>query len=165
LLFLDADKGKLGHHFGMPTSIHRRVALANSGKNPLAIIRLKSGWVMVNDPQVLDGYCLLLSDPVAPDLNSLDEAARAQYCLDMIRVGDALMKIKGAYKINYETWGNLDPALHTHIVPRYREEPDDKRVLPAMKAYDAKLARNFDANIDQAFIAEMRIYLKKWQRS
>jgi diadenosine tetraphosphate (Ap4A) HIT family hydrolase len=155
----------MSHHSEMPTSIHQRVALANSGKNPHAIIRLKSGWVFVNDAQVLDGYCLLLSDPVASDLNSLSEEGRAQYCLDMIRVGDALMEIKGAYKINYETWGNLDPALHTHIVPRYLQEPDDKRILPVMKAYDVKIARTFDAAVDQAFIVEMRAYLQKWQRN
>ena len=153
---------KVFHHFSMPTSIHRRVALAEAGKNPNAIIRLKSGWVMIHDAQVLEGYCLLLSSPVALDLNSLREAERAQYCLDMIRVGDALMKINGAYKINYETWGNLDQALHTHIVPRYRNEPDDKRILPAMKAYDFKLARPFDPITDQPFIERVREYLRPY---
>ena len=143
----------------MPTSIHRRVALAEKGENPNAILRLKSGWVMLHDIQVLEGYCLFLSDPVVSSLNSLSETERAQYCLDMIRVGDALMKIKGAYKMNYETWGNLDPALHTHIVPRYRDEPDEKRTLPACKAYDFDSARKFDLAKDQKLIEELRAYL------
>jgi diadenosine tetraphosphate (Ap4A) HIT family hydrolase len=144
----------------MSTTIHKRVELASAGKNPLAIIRLKSGWVVANDVQPLEGYCLLLSDPVAKDLNSLNEPQRAQYCLDMIRIGDAILNATSAYKINYETWGNLDPALHSHIVPRYLTEPDEKRVLPACKAYDFQKARTFDPDCDRAFVEKMREYLK-----
>jgi diadenosine tetraphosphate (Ap4A) HIT family hydrolase len=140
----------------MSTTIHKRVDLANAGKNPYAIIKLKSGWVVAGDVQPLEGYCLLLSDPVVPDLNSLDEKGRAQYCLDMIRIGDALLKATASYRINYETWGNLDPALHTHVVPRYRDEPEEKRVMPACKVYDWKVARPFDPEKDRAFIEKMR---------
>lgn len=140
----------------MSTIIHERVQLANLGKNPFAIIKLKSGWVVAGDVQPLEGYCLLLSDPVVPDLNSLDEIERSQYCLDMIRVGDALLKATNAYRINYETWGNLDPALHTHIVPRYMAEPRDFRISPACKVYDWKTARAFDAKADQFFVEKMR---------
>ncbi|MBX9767221.1 MAG: hypothetical protein K2X47_08120 [Bdellovibrionales bacterium] len=143
----------------MPTIIHRRVALANSGNNPSAIIRLKSGWVMMADVQPVEGYCLLFSDPVVSDLNHLSEAARAQYCLDMARVGDALVEIKKAYRINYETWGNVDPALHTHVVPRYLSEAEDRRKLPICKAYDWQLARPFDPARDEEFMMLMRGFL------
>jgi diadenosine tetraphosphate (Ap4A) HIT family hydrolase len=143
-----------------PTSIHERVALAHQGKNPNAICRLDSGWVVVSDVQPLEGYCLILSDPVAPSLNELSEEKRMLYCRDMARVGDALMKVSGAYKINYETWCNLDPALHTHIVPRYRNEPDDKRLKPACTVYDFSKARKFDATVDAAFVQKMREALR-----
>lgn len=139
--------------------IHQKVAAANAGKNPNAIIKLKSGWAVVADVQPLEGYCLLLSDPVVPDLNSLSEAGRAQYCLDMIRIGDALLKATDAYRINYETWGNLDPALHTHVVPRYRSEPDEKRIKPAVTVYDWNVSRKFDIERDRAFIERMRSLL------
>jgi diadenosine tetraphosphate (Ap4A) HIT family hydrolase len=48
----------------------------------------------------------------------------------MAMIGDALLKALDAYRINYETWGNLDQTLHTHITPRYLSEPEDKRILP-----------------------------------
>src|SRR5262245_9206714 len=102
----------------MPTLIHQRVRQAHEGSNPYIITRLPAGWVVAGDVQPIPGYCLLLPDPVAPDLNSLSEEQRTLYCRDMIRIGDALLKITDAYRINYETWGNLEPALHTHIVPR-----------------------------------------------
>lgn len=143
----------------MPTAIHQKVRLANSDQYPNAIIRMKSGWVVLGEVQPLEGYCLIFSDPVASNLNALNEAQRIQYSLDTIHVGDALLKIKKAARINYETYGNLDQALHTHIIPRYLDEPEDKRTLPAMKAYDWKSARPFSPDTDGPFIAQMREYL------
>jgi diadenosine tetraphosphate (Ap4A) HIT family hydrolase len=144
------------------TVIHQRVALANAGKHPSAIIRLKSGWVVAADTQPVEGYCLLLSDPVAKDMNALSEPARAQWALDMTRVGDALLHVKKALRINYETWGNLDPALHTHIVPRYADEPEDKRTKPVVVGYDPKQARAFGTSDDKVFVEKMRDYLAQY---
>jgi len=140
----------------MSTVIHERVQLANLGENPFSIIKLKSGWVVAGDVQPLDGHCLFLGDPVVPDLNSLSEAARVQCCLNMIRVGDALLKATDAYRINYETWGNLDPALHTHVMPRYPHEMEEKRKMPACKVYDGSTSRPFDLKTDLKFVESMR---------
>lgn len=90
----------------MPNLIEQRVDLARRGQSPFVICRMKSGWLMIGDVQPVDGYCLLLADPVAERLNALDEAQRAQYSLDTIRAGDALLAVTDAYRINYETLGN-----------------------------------------------------------
>jgi len=45
----------------------------------------------------------------------------------MALVGDALIEVTGAYRINYAIAGNSDPYLHAHIVPRYLSEPDEYR--------------------------------------
>ena len=45
-------------------------------------------------------------------------------------IGDALLEVTDAYRINYEILGNLDPALHTHIFPRYRHEPEEYQKGP-----------------------------------
>ena len=74
----------------------------------------------------------------------------------MIRIGDALLRVTSAYRINYETWGNLDPALHTHITPRYLSEPEEKRVLPPRIGYDWPNARRFDPQEDGPFMQAMR---------
>ena len=145
----------------MPTSIHRKIRLAEAKELPNAIIKLKSGWVIAGDVQPLKGYCILLCDPVARDLNALDEARRAQYALDMSYVGDALIAVLGAYRINYETWGNLDPALHTHIVPRYMNEPDGLRVQTPRQAYDWPNGRPFDLDADGEWMSKVREFLSK----
>ncbi len=143
----------------MPTSIHKKIRLAEAGQLPTAIIKLKSGWVVAGDVQPLQGYCILMCDPVAPDLNSLSDKARAQYSLDMSYVGDALIKVRGAYRINYETWGNLDPALHTHIVPRFLNEPDGLRVQTPRQAYDWPQGRAFDATVDREWMKRVKEFL------
>jgi len=140
--------------------IHERVRLAQQGKNPYVITRMKSGWLVMGDAQPVPGYCLLLADPVVKDLNALSEAERASYCLDMARIGDALLQTTDAYRINYETWGNLDQALHTHIVPRYQTEADDKRVSPVCVGYAGEPARPFDPEMDKPFMEAMRAALR-----
>ncbi len=144
----------------MPTMIHERVRLAQQGKNPYVINRLKSGWLVIGDVQPLPGYCLLLPDPVVGDLNSLSEVERTSYLLDMARIGDALLKTTDAYRINYEIWGNIEQALHSHITPRYQSEPDDKRGSPFCVGYGWKTARPFDPEKDKPFMEAMRVALK-----
>jgi diadenosine tetraphosphate (Ap4A) HIT family hydrolase len=85
----------------------------------------------LSDVQFLRGYSILLSDPVVPDLNALDKAKRTEYLLDMTILGDALLEVTGAYRINYEILGNTDPVLHAHVLPRYMSEPEELRKGPA----------------------------------
>lgn len=119
--------------------ITERVQLARVGANDKVICRMASGWAVMGDVQFLRGYCLLLPDPVVPSLNDLDADARAAYLLDMARLGDAVLEVTGALRINYEILGNSEPELHCHLFPRYVSEPDDKRRMPVW-FYDWKNA-------------------------
>jgi len=112
----------------MPAStIHSLVDRCRAGQLPAAIAKLPSGWVVMGERQVLPGYCLLLPDPVVPHLNALDTDARAQFLFDMALVGDVLLAITAAARINYAIYGNVDPALHAHIFPRDGAEPESTR--------------------------------------
>lgn len=128
----------------MTTLIHRRVAAAQNGQNPTVLCRMPSGWAVFGDYQVLNGYCLLLPDPVVPSLNDLTEPARSHFLRDMARIGDALLDVlPNAARINYEILGNSEPALHAHIIPRYEAEPEDLRRGPVW-FYDWDQAPAFD---------------------
>ena len=85
---------------------------------------------------------------------------RIQYRLDTIVVGDAALAITGALRINYETLGNAEPALHTHIIPRFQSEPDAKRRKPPFSVCDWTTSRRFDPALDQSFIDKMRDWLQ-----
>ncbi len=131
----------------MPTLIHRRVEAAHAGTNPTVICRVPSGWCVLGDVQFLRGYSLLLPDPVVPDLNALDEKGRLQFLSDMAVLGDALLEVTDAYRINYQILGNLEPALHSHVFPRYMEEPEEYRTsLPQSydRAYRQSVVFNYE---------------------
>lgn len=132
----------------MPTLIHERVAQAQRGENPKVICRVPSGWIVIGDKQFLPGYSLLLADPVVSSINDLDGAARARFLHDMVLLGDALLEVTGAARINYEILGNSEAALHAHVLPRYESEPDDLRRRPAW-FYDWASSVDFDPQRDQ----------------
>jgi diadenosine tetraphosphate (Ap4A) HIT family hydrolase len=125
------------------TAIHRMVAAAREGREPRVIARLYSGWALFGEQQVLRGYTLLLPDPVVPTLNTLGAQERTIYLLDVARLGDALLKLTGAVRINYAIFGNQEPALHTHVIPRYADEPEKLRTSHPW-AYDWSTAPPFD---------------------
>jgi diadenosine tetraphosphate (Ap4A) HIT family hydrolase len=110
------------------TLIHTLVEGCRAGLIATRVAKLLSGWVIMGERQVLAGYCLLLPDPVVPDLNALDNEARARFLLDMSLVGDALLEVTGAVRINYAIYGNVEPALHAHVFPRSAQEPEATRI-------------------------------------
>ncbi len=125
------------------TRIHQQVNEARAGRNPRVIARLFSGWAVFGERQFVRGYTLLLPDPVVPNLNSLDAHARAAFLTDMARLGDALLKVTAALRINYAMFGNEEPALHAHVIPRYLDEPEALRAAHPW-AYDWAAAPVFE---------------------
>ena len=139
--------------------IQQRVILARQGKHPQVVGRMPSGWLFMADTQPVAGYCILMADPIVPSINDLAGQDRAAYLADVVRVGDALLGATQAARINYETWCNQEPSLHTHIVPRYREEADAQRIRPLCVAYDIAHARPFDAQVDGPLMHALRAIL------
>lgn len=137
------------------TAIDRDVAAARTGAEPRVLARLVSGWALFGEHQFVRGYLLLLPDPVVPHLNALDAAGRAQFLADMARLGDALLRVTGAVRINYAIFGNLEPALHAHVIPRYADEPEAMRTAQPW-AYDWARAALFDAAGCAALAAALR---------
>ena len=52
---------------------------------------------------------------------SAEEAA--QYWLELLEAGRRLERVFEPVKLNYETLGNALPHLHTHVMPRYADDP------------------------------------------
>ena len=94
------------------------------------------------------------------DINALSLSARSELMQDATILGDALLAITGAVRINYEVLGNLEPALHVHVFPRFDDEPEDLRTKPVW-FYDWKAAPEFDADRDAPLMAAIRDYLLK----
>ena len=128
------------------TAIHRMVARCRAAEYPAAVARLPSGWVVMGERQVFAGYCLLLPDPVVADLNVLTGPARDRFLSDMARVGDAVLAVTGAHRINYALFGNVEPALHAHVIPRFADEPPATRTAQPW-AFDWTLAPEYSSAV------------------
>ena len=124
------------------TAIHRWVESCRQG-DPTVIARLRSGWAVMGRKQVLAGYCLLLPDPVVPHLNALSARDRDQFMAELGLLGDAVLAVTGALRINYAIFGNVEPALHAHVHPRYTDEPIEMRTHNPW-GYDWQKAPDFD---------------------
>jgi diadenosine tetraphosphate (Ap4A) HIT family hydrolase len=146
----------------MSTLIHRRVEAARQRTNPTVICRVKSGWIVLGDVQFLPGYSLLLPDPVVADLNSLTLTQRIDFLQDMTILGDALLAVTGASRINYEILGNSEAALHAHVFPRYATEPEEKRQKPVW-FYDWEGAVLFDEERDRSLMQEIAKAIARYQ--
>ena len=126
------------------TAIHTLVERCRSGEDPTLIARMRSGWAVMGQKQVLLGYCLLLPDPVVPHLNALSSRDRDCFMSDLGQLGDAVLAATGAVRINYAIFGNLEPALHAHVHPRYAHESEELRTSNPW-AYNWSAAPSFEA--------------------
>jgi len=140
------------------TAIHEQVNEARAGRNPRVIARFYSGWAVFGERQFVRGYALLLPDPVVANLNALDAHDRGAFLTDMARLGDALLKVTPALRINYAIFGNEEPALHAHVIPRYPDEPEELRTAHPW-TYDWQAAPAFErgayADLAESLLREL----------
>lgn len=141
------------------TEIHRIVANCRAGDYAPAIARMKAGWAVMGQRQFLMGYCLLLPDPVVPNLNSLSGDCRNEFLSDMAELGDAVQVVTEAIRINYAILGNLEPALHAHVVPRFESELEPFKTGTPW-SYDWNLAPEFDLNLHGEIFEQLRVRLR-----
>lgn len=61
------------------------------------------------------------------ELNSTEASG---YWAEVLAVARALISIYKPLKMNYETLGNSLPHLHTHLIPRFTDDPRPGRPFP-----------------------------------
>ena len=141
--------------------VDRRMRLCGSTSWRL-IARMASGWAILGNqqPDGINGCCMLLPDPVVPSINDLNERDRSAFMTDFIRLGDAVLAATGAERINYLILCNQVPELHGHAIPRFNTEDSDARRLGPFEAYDFAGARRADAEgRDAELIRQLRAEL------
>ena len=117
---------------------------------------MRSGFLVLSDKQNPRGWCILLSVPVVADLDDLTAEQRAVFLNDMATAGAAIKRVTGARRMNYSMLGNVEPALHAHLQPRFADEPEQLRTQPLWAIWDKIPAVDFDAARDAELMAEIR---------
>ena len=142
--------------------ITARVERLRRGDDPQVLARMSSGWAILGNqqPDGIEGCCMLLPDPVVSSVNDLDPESRARFMTDFVRLGDAVLEATGAERINYLILCNQVPELHGHAVPRFAAEDPDRRRLGPFEAYDFPNARRADAGgVDAGLLERLRAAL------
>jgi diadenosine tetraphosphate (Ap4A) HIT family hydrolase len=70
------------------------------------------------------GYCIVIwRGRHVAEPTELTPEESAAYWRELVEVGRALEHHLTPVKMNYETLGNSLPHLHTHVMPRYADDP------------------------------------------
>lgn len=105
-------------------SICQRVSLWRAGRSPHFVHEFEHSIFVVGDQQFHKGYSLLLLKEHVRELHELTPAAQAGLSRELMTAGRALVDAFGPWKMNYSCYGNVDPHVHWHLIPRYDTEPD-----------------------------------------
>jgi diadenosine tetraphosphate (Ap4A) HIT family hydrolase len=72
----------------------------------------------------LPGYCVVVwRQAHVAEPTDLDPGQACGYWAEVLAAGRAVLARFGPVKMNYMTLGNAVPHLHTHVVPRYLDDP------------------------------------------
>jgi diadenosine tetraphosphate (Ap4A) HIT family hydrolase len=119
-------------------AISARVARLRSGDDPELLARMPSGYAVLGQyqPGQIRGCCMLLPHEVVASPNDLAPADRARFFGDLVLLGDAILRVTGAERINYLVLCNQAPELHGHCIPRFASEDPALRLQGPFEAYD-----------------------------
>lgn len=87
----------------------------------------------------------------------LDDLEAAGYWAEVLAVARAMITVYQPLKMNYETLGNSLPHLHTHLLPRFTEDPRPGQPFPLSAQQPAE--RIPEARL-LAEAAELRLLLR-----
>ena len=129
------------------SAIQKRVERIQSGNDPEWLLSLPSGHAILAkyQPPAVRGACMLLPDPVVSSPNDLKEEERGLFFRDLILLGDAILEVTQAERINYLVLCNQVPELHGHCIPRFAQEEKELRLMGPFEAYDFSKAPVADA--------------------
>ena len=128
-------------------AITGRLARIKNNEDPQVLARMSSGFAVLGkfQPDPIVGCCMLIPDPVVPSPNDLEQEERVRFFSDLILLGDAILEVTGAERINYLVLCNQVPELHGHCIPRFETEESTQRMMGPFEAYDFGSARVADA--------------------
>jgi diadenosine tetraphosphate (Ap4A) HIT family hydrolase len=103
--------------------ICERVALARSGNNPYLVAEMDHSYFVVGDHQFHRGYSLVLLKEHVREPFDLPVDRQREHFREVMRAAEAIRDTFRPRKMNFSCYGNAEPHVHWHIVPRYEDDP------------------------------------------
>lgn len=127
---------------------------AGDNEYTLAVTELPFSEVRLERRSLLPGYCIVVwKDSHVAEPTQLADDGASGYWADVLSVTRAIEARFDSMKINLLTLGNWVPHLHTHVVPRYRDDPAPRGPL----VYEAMFSEEpMDAETLQGHVAAIR---------
>lgn len=145
-----------------PCEICERIRACRENRHPGLIMEMDTGFAVLGDSQFFLGYSLLLCKQPATELDELPRRMRKGYLEEMAQLAEAVRRVTGAHKINYEALGNIVHHLHWHIFPRRLSDPaPEKPVWVQMPAGEEAEGYRLDPERHSALILELRRELER----
>lgn len=104
--------------------ICERVVLAREGRNPHLIAEMEHTYFVVGDHQFFTGYALVLLKEHVREPFELPPDVQREHFAEVMRAAKAIHDTFAPSKLNYSCYGNAEPHVHWHIVPRYADDPN-----------------------------------------
>jgi diadenosine tetraphosphate (Ap4A) HIT family hydrolase len=102
------------------------------------------------------GYTLVIwRGPHVTEPTQLSAEDSAAYWDDVMTVARGLIKYYQPLKLNYEILGNTTPHLHTHLLPRYLDDP------AAGTSYPLHPTKAGDPSVDGAELSDQAADLRR----
>ncbi len=140
-----------------PCEICGRITEARAGRHAGLIAELDTGYAVLGDSQFFRGYSVLLCKSPATELHELPLTTRLRYLEEMSQLAEAVSRVTGCHKVNYECLGNQVHHLHFHVFPRRETDPAPKMpVWGQMPQGQAAESYKLDPVRDGAMIRDLR---------
>ncbi len=116
----DWDARKAGKNCPMCATLGR-----GDNDHTIAVASLDFTEVGLERRSLLPGYCVVVwRQGHVAEPTELDRASASGYWRDVTAVSRAIQASFSPMKMNLLTLGNWVPHLHTHVVPRYVDDPN-----------------------------------------
>lgn len=88
------------------------------------IYEFKNSILVLGDHQFFEGYSMLVSKTHSREIHLLPQPVQAGFFSELMIATRVIHKTFKAWKMNHASYGNQDPHVHVHIIPRYESDPN-----------------------------------------
>lgn len=93
------------------------------------LAELRESCVVLSESKAYRGWCTLILKDHIEHLSELPRERQERLFGEVARVAEAIRKVLGPVRLNYECLGNVTAHVHWHVIPRHADDPEPKAAI------------------------------------